>query len=56
MPLLPYLPLIVWMSMIQVALGMTHDRDTQSMDDPNQTTSRESILRFPTQLAVAVVG
>src|SRR5262249_43976210 len=34
MPLFPYLPVIVWMGMIKVMLGATHDHDAQSMTDP----------------------
>jgi hypothetical protein len=57
MPLFPYLPVIVWMGMIQVVLGATHDHDAQSVDDPaDLTTNPGSIIPFPTSFAVAVVG
>jgi hypothetical protein len=57
MPLLPYLPVIVWMGMIQVMLGTTHDHDVQSVDDPaNLAMSRGSVIPFPVSLAVAAVG
>ena len=57
MPLFPYLPVIVWMGMIQVMVGATHDHNAQSADDPaNLTMNRGSIRPFPTPLAVALVG
>jgi hypothetical protein len=57
MTLFPYLPVIVWMGMIQVMLGATHDHDAQSVDDPaNLTTKRGTIVSFPTSLAAAVNG
>jgi hypothetical protein len=53
MPLFPYLPVIVWMGMIQVVLGATHKHDAQSGNDPaNVTMSRGSIVPFPTAFAV----
>jgi hypothetical protein len=57
MPLFPYLPVIVWMGMIQVVLGATHDHSAQSVDDPtNWTKKRASVIPFPTSFAVAAVG
>jgi hypothetical protein len=50
MPLLPYLPVIVWMGVVQVALGMTHDHDHQSADDPDNLTMKRGAvvpLRMP---------
>ena len=50
MPLFPYLPMIIWMGVIQVALGVTHDDDAQSADDPaNLTMNRGTVvaLRMP---------
>lgn len=57
MPLFPYLPVIVWMGMIQVVLGVTHDHDAQSVDEPaNLMINRGSIIPFPRPLAVAARG
>ena len=54
MPLFPYLPVIVWMGMIKVMLGATHDHDAQSMTDPTDLTmNRASIIPFPASRAVA---
>jgi len=51
MPLLPYLPMIIWIGMIQVALGATLGQNGQGIDDPgNLTTHRGSIVPFPTPL------
>jgi hypothetical protein len=50
MPLFPYLPMIVWMGVIQIALGLTNDHDAQSADDPaNLTMKRGTVvpLRMP---------
>jgi hypothetical protein len=56
MPLFPYLPVIVWMGMIKVMLGATHDHDAQSMIDPTDLTmNRASIIPFPAPHAVAVI-
>jgi hypothetical protein len=53
----PYLPVIVWMGMIQVVLGATHDLDAQSVNDPTiWTKKRASVIPFPTPLTVAVIG
>ena len=57
MPLFPYLPVILWMGMIQVVLGATHAHDAQSVDDPaNLTMSRAGVIPFRTPLAQAIVG
>jgi hypothetical protein len=57
MTLFPYLPVIVWMGMIQVLLGATHDHDAQSVDDPtNLTANGGTIVPFPTSLAAEVNG
>jgi hypothetical protein len=64
MPLFPYLPVIIWMGMVQAMLGATPDRDAQSVDDPanlvddpaNLMMNNGSIIAFPMPLAVAVVG
>lgn len=57
MPLFPYLPVIVWMGMVQAMLGATPDRDAQSVDDPaNLMMNDGSIIAFPMPPAVAVVG
>jgi hypothetical protein len=57
MPLFPYLPVILWMGMIQVVLGATHDHDAQSVDDPaNLTMSRAGVIPFRTPLAQAIVS
>jgi hypothetical protein len=54
MPLFPYLPVIIWMGMIQVLLGATH---AQSIDDPaDLTTNRGNIVPFPASFAVAVAS
>jgi hypothetical protein len=51
MPLFPYLPVIVWMGMIQVVLGTTHGQNGQSIDDPaNLTVHPGSIIPFPMSL------
>jgi len=51
MPLLPYLPVIVWMGMIQVVLDAAHAQNGQSIDDPeNLTAHRGRIIPFPTPL------
>ena len=56
MPLFPYLPVIVWMGMIKVMLGATHDHDAQSMTDPTDLTmNRASIIPFPAPRTVAVI-
>jgi hypothetical protein len=44
MPLFPYFPLIVWMGMIQVALGAT----TDITDASDLTMNRRSITPFRT--------
>jgi hypothetical protein len=46
MPLFPYLPMIVWMGMIQVVLGATADKT----DASELTMNRGSIIPFPTPL------
>jgi hypothetical protein len=52
MPLFPYLPVIVWMGMVKVVLGATHDLDAQPITDPiNPTMNSVSIIPFPTSLA-----
>ena len=57
MPLFPYFPFIVWMGMIKVVLDATHDNDAPRIIDPtNLTTTRASIIPFPTPVAVAAVG
>ena len=57
MPLFPYLPVIVWMGMIQVVLGATRDLDAQSVNDPTiWTKKRASVIPFPTPQTVAVIG
>jgi hypothetical protein len=54
MPLFPYLPVIVWMGMIQAVMGVTHDHDAQSVDEPaNLMINRGSIIPFPRPLAAA---
>lgn len=52
MPLFPYLPVIVWMGMIEVALDATHDLDERNdahrkPDPTNLTMNPASIIRFP---------
>jgi hypothetical protein len=49
MPLFPYLPVIVWMGMIQVVLGATHDHDAQS--PANLMMNPGNIVPFPRTLA-----
>jgi hypothetical protein len=49
MPLFPYLPLIVWMGMIQVVLGATGD----ITDASELTRNRGSIIPFPTPLSTS---
>jgi hypothetical protein len=57
MPLFPYLPVIVWMGMIQVMLGVTREHDAQSVNEPaNLMINRGSIIPFPRPLAVAARG
>ena len=54
MPLFPYLPVIVWMGIIQVALGVTHEHDAQSADDPaNLTIKSGTIIPLRTPIAPA---
>jgi hypothetical protein len=48
MPLFPYLPLIVWIGVIQVVLGATHTHDVQS-----DTVDRGMIVPFRTPFAPA---
>jgi len=52
MPLFPYLPVIVWMGMIQVALDATDidERDTQHID-PDHLMNYDNIITFPTAAA-----
>ena len=51
MPIFPYLPVIVWMGIIKVALGATRDLDAQRITDPaNPTMNRASIIPFPPPL------
>ena len=49
MPLFPYLPVIVWMGMIQVVLGATGD----ITDASELTMNRGSIIPFPTPLSTS---
>ena len=49
MPLFPYLPMIVWMGVIQVMLGARSDPDVQSVDDSGNLTTCASILPFRTR-------
>jgi hypothetical protein len=56
MPLFPYLPVIVWMGMINIVLSATSD-ETQSGNDPaNWTNKGASVLPFPRPVTAAVVG
>ena len=49
MPIFPYLPVIVWMGIIKIALGATPDLDAQRTTDPaNAAMNRASIIPFPT--------
>ena len=51
MSIFPYLPVIVWMGIIKVALGATRDLDAQRITDPaNPTMNRASIIPFPPPL------
>jgi hypothetical protein len=51
MPLLPFLPVILWMGMMQVSLGVTHGHTGKSIDDPDDLTMhRGSTIPFPTPL------
>jgi len=52
MPLFPYLPLIVWIGVIQVLLGATHTHDVQS-DTVDLTMKRGMIVPFRTPFAPA---
>ena len=57
MPLFFYLPAIVWMGMIEVALDATHDldgrNDAHRKPDPiNLTMNPTSIIRFPNRKKV----
>ena len=48
MPLLPWLPVIVWMGMINVALDVRDDEPIADVPDPDDlVTSRENIIAFP---------
>ena len=52
MPLFFYLPVIVWMGMIEVALDATHELDERSdahrkPDPANLTMNPARIIRFP---------
>jgi hypothetical protein len=53
MPLFPYFPVIVWVGMIKVMLGVTYDDDALPINDSTDLTANsESIVPFPTPLAV----
>ena len=57
MPLFPYLPVIVWMGMINIVLSATNDHEAQSINDPsNWTKKRARVIPFPTPVTAAVVG
>jgi len=49
MPLFPYLPMIVWMGMIQVMLGAAGD----VTDASELTMNRGSIIPFPKPLSTS---
>jgi hypothetical protein len=56
MPLLVYLPAIIWMGMIAVVLDATRDdlderNDAQRISDPVDLTMDASVIRFRLPLA-----
>jgi hypothetical protein len=56
MPLFPYFPVIVWVGMIKIMLGMAHDDDALGINDSTGLSANSaSIVPFPTPLACAVV-
>jgi hypothetical protein len=56
MPLFPYFPVIVWMGMIKVMLGVTYDDDALPINDSADVTlNSASIVTFPSPLARTVV-
>ena len=59
MPLFPYLPVIVWMGMINIVLSATSANETQGINDPaNWTKKGTSVIPFPMPMPVTatVVG
>jgi hypothetical protein len=55
LPLFPYLPVIVWMGMINIVLSATNDPEAQSTNDPSNWTKKgASVLPFPTPVTAAV--
>jgi len=53
MPLFPYLPVIVWMGMIRIALDATDidERDTQHIDPDHLMMNYDNIIAFPAAAA-----
>ena len=48
MPIFPYLPVIVWMGIIKIALGNARLDAQRTTDPANAAMNRASIIPFPT--------
>ena len=52
MPLFPYLPLIVWMGLLEIVVGAMHDREQDAQCDLANQIMGASIIPFPTVVSI----